>query len=276
LYEEAGKIASKARNLGYSLLKEGILYREVVEVIEDFVKNSGARLAFPVNISVNECAAHDTSGEGDERCFEKGDLVKLDIGVHLDGYIADTAVTKEIGSRRYVEMIRANEEALRKALKVARPGVQVREIGKVVEEVASKYGFNVIKNLTGHSISRYELHAGLGIPNYDNKDKSTLEEGMVVAIEPFFTDGVGYVIEKGEPKIFRVVKKGRVGRELLKKLEEEYHGLPFSKFWVKDPKLSLLCREGALKAYPPLVEKSGGMVSQFEHTLIVGGKVTTK
>ncbi|MCD6404038.1 MAG: type II methionyl aminopeptidase, partial [Nanoarchaeota archaeon] len=117
---------------------------------------------------------------------------------------------------------------------------------------------------------------GLGIPNYDNKDKSTLKEGMVVAIEPFFTDGVGYVIEKGEPKIFRVVKKGRVGRELLKRLEKEYHSLPFSKFWVKDPRLSLLCREGTLKAYPPLVEKSGGMVSQFEHTLIVGGKVTTK
>ncbi len=280
-YIKAGKIASKAREFGIKLLKEGAFIKDIVEKIEGKIKDMGGEMAFPVNISSNEFAAHDTADNNDERIIKKGDVVKVDVGVHINGYIADTAKTKEVGTNRYRDLIMASEKALEQAIKLLKPGIKLWEIGETIEQTIMGYGFNPIRNLSGHMLERYILHAGISIPNYNNNNKEELKKGQAIALEPFATDGVGIVVDKGEPKIFGFEKKSRISRSISMDLKRKYGNLPFAKTWLNKRELFYLhsmIKEGAIRAYPPLAEKSGGIVSQTEHTIIIDEKpiVTTK
>ncbi len=271
---EAGKIAKKAKEIAKKEVKVGALYLDVAEAIEEFIKEN-ADLAFPVNISVNEVAAHDTPKIRDGRSFKEGDLVKVDIGVLLDGAIADTAVTIDLGN--HDELVKAAEEALEAAIKVIRPGITLGEIGKAIEDAIRKRGYKPIANLTGHSIEEYKLHAGLSIPNVNNGSSTVIEEGTVVAIEPFATDGLGYVVESKESQIYSLENEMPVRLPAEKKIVEfakKRKGLPFCKRWLKMPDFYFanLVRKGILHNYPILVEKGRGLVSQFEHTVIVEEK----
>lgn len=288
-YVEAGKIASKVREDSKKLLKKGSNVYKIVQRIEKEIHKKGGEMAFPVNVSINEYAAHDTAVKKSSWKLEKGDVVKIDLGVHIDGYIADTAYTKEIGTKKYSKMIKANKKALEKAIKKIEPGVKVREIGKVVAETAEENGFKPIKNLNGHSLEQWTLHAGLNIPNYDNEDDTVIEDGMVLAIEPFFTDGAGEVVNSGKKKIFRLEKSKPVRlpkvRSILKYIKKNFRGLPFTKAWLEDEfgkgwiniSIPILAKSGSLKTYPALKEKEDGVITQFEHTIgfFDGEKVVT-
>lgn len=279
-WREAGQIAHACLHYGRGLIQQGTTYLEVANKIEARIEQLGGRPAFPINIAVNDIAAHYTPAANDELRFNSGDLVKLDVGVHVDGYIGDNALTVEVDTSIQGELLAASREALEVATELVRPGVQVQMIGAAVEQTIQNRGLVPISNLTGHGIARYRLHADISIPNIREMTGPKLRNGQVLAIEPFATNGAGRVGDAGNSNIYRVTKLAKVrqpqARKLLKLLQERYRGLPFAGRWIKDlmPDFSLsafrnLIRAGLVKAYPIFAEKGHGMVSQHEYTLLV-------
>jgi methionyl aminopeptidase len=279
-YEKAGEIASKIlKNLK---IEKGMKFLEIAEKIENEIISYEAKPAFPVNISCNEVAAHDTPDVNDERTVED-DILKIDFGVHIDGYIADCAVTYNF-SEKHEKLLEASKKALENAVSKVKSGIKISEIGKEIESTIKNFGFNPIQNLGGHFLSKYELHIG-EIPNYEIRSGKILEEGDVIAIEPFCTNGIGYVKESNIYRIYSAIElkptRNSKAREFFNKIENEYDKLPFAERWVVkniEDRISLLelVRNESLKAYPILKEKSGGTVAQFETTVIVekdSGKV---
>lgn len=270
-YREAGKIAGEALRIGIKSIKEGVSYIEIAEKVEGYIKER-AELAFPVNISVNSIAAHFTPSFYDKNVFRKGDVVKLDVGAHVDGYIGDTAGTVEIGSNRYKNLIESAEKALYEAIRIVREGVKIEEIGIVIEKKIREYGFRPVRNLHGHSLERYKLHAGISIPNFSTKNKMILKEGQVIAIEPFSTDGDGIVVDGGIGNIYRLNKKSA----LTKSIKNKFYEFPFADRWLyeiygeKTPlKISFLMKRRLISPYFKLVEIKNGIVAQAEHTVFV-------
>ena len=288
-YVKAGKIAAKVRDWGSKLIKPGVTYLEVADKVEAKIKEEGGGLPFPTNISVNDIAAHYVPKYKDPIEFQKEDMVKLDLGVEIDGYIADTALTIDLGGR-HSKMLEANEKALNDAISLVKPGASIAEIGSAVYDAITGAGYKPIENLSGHQVEQYELHAGISIPNIPVPYDKKLEEGMVIAIEPFATDGAGHVIESPKSEIYSLINwrpsRIREARTLFKEISDR-HSLPFASRWyaekIPQMKLSLilnqLTKSEVLHAYPPLHDRLCGKVSQFEHTLIVtedGCEVTTK
>ncbi|PKL69386.1 MAG: type II methionyl aminopeptidase [Methanomicrobiales archaeon HGW-Methanomicrobiales-1] len=283
-YVEAGAIASRILRQGAQDIRIGESYLDLVESIESRVLEEGAFLAFPLNLSLNEDAAHDTASPADTRVFEKGNVAKLDLGVHIDGYIADTATTVDLGSNSL--LLAASEKALEAAIKTVRPGSTAGELGAAVQHEIESRGYRPISNLTGHGLDQYVLHRAPTIPNVGNNGGIVLEEGMVFAIEPFATTGSGHVGEKTRMEIYSQISQKPVripaARAILETVKDR-HGLPFSRRWLKERKqdmaLPTLLRSHTLHAYPVLSDIPGSLVSQHEHTVIVtvdGCVVTTR
>ena len=280
MYKKAGEIGRKSLEYGASLIREGARAIDVAKAVENKILELGGKFAFPVNISINEVAAHYTPKEDDPTTFTRGDVVKLDIGAHVNGYISDTAITVDIGNQ-HKDLKRASEEALKAAIEVVKPGIEVWKIGKVVEETIKSYGFIPISNLTGHSITRYNLHSGKTIPNINNGMKTKLEEDDVIAIEPFATNGGGYVIDSSMSEIYSLIRvapvRNQLERKIIQYIQEEFHELPFCKRWIikKFPQfgtnfaLRSLVKQEILHQYPTLKEGMDGIVSQREKTMIV-------
>ncbi len=287
---KAGEIARRVKEEVVGLIKPGARLYDIAEFVERRIVELGGKPAFPCNLSINSNAAHYTPYKGDETVLNEGDYLKLDLGVHVDGYIADTALTFRVGMEED-ELMEASREALENAIATVRAGVKIREIGKAIEETIRGKGFNPIVNLSGHKIERFKLHAGVSIPNvYRKADTYELKEGDVIAIEPFATTGAGQVIEVPPALIFMYIRDRPVrsaqARRLLMHIKREYKTLPFAYRWLQDfmPEgqlklaLSQLDRVGAIYSYPILREVRGGMVTQFEHTVIVekdGAYITT-
>lgn len=261
-YVEAGRIAAKVRTDAISRIKEGIPLLEIAEYVEKRIEELGAKPAFPCNISINEIASHYTP-QDHQSCFRRGDVVKLDLGAHIEGYIADTAATIEVGTNNHSLLIRACEEALERAIASTRDGVETNHIGKIIEDTIKKRGFNPVKSLTGHTIEQYQLHAGVTIPNYKSFFSHTIKKDMVFAIEPFATYGKGD-IRTGNPFIFAITNrfKGNIADDL----RNRFGSLPFAPRWIPVTDLNEL--KGA-REYYELIEKNGEIVAQSEHTVIV-------
>ena len=283
-YRDAGVLAAKILRSCSQRIHIGASYLDLVESIEEQVKEEGAELAFPLNLSLNEDAAHDTASPGDVRVFTKGDVAKLDLGVQLDGYIADTATTIDLGNNSL--LLEASEQALESALKLVRPGATSGELGAAIQKEIESRGYRPISNLTGHGLDRYILHRQPTIPNVGISGGVVLEEGMVFAIEPFATTGSGHVGEKTRKEIYSQVSQKPVripaARTILKKVKDR-HGLPFARRWLNEKKLDItlpaLVRSQVLHVYPVLSDIPGSLVSQHEHTVIVtsdGCIVTTR
>ena len=277
---KAGEIASEVLEYGRNLIKKDKSVLEIVENVEGKIFQRGGKPAFPAQISINEIAAHFSTVK-EEFSIKESDIVKLDVGVHVNGAIGDNAAT--IGNNK--ELIEASREALNEAIKIIQIGTRLRDIGKVIDNTISSYGFNPVKNLTGHSIELYEQHAGLSIPNYDNNDDFKLKKGMVIAIEPFATTGIGMIEEGKDSGIFKIEKvksvRTQISKEILDFITKEYKTLPFTKRWLlkKFPEfkvnfaLNNLEKEGIISQYKQLSEKSKGIVSQAEHTLLIDDKI---
>ena len=284
-YRRAGVILVEVRKEATGLIKDGGSLLEVAEFVENNIREKGGEPAFPCNISRNEEAAHATPSIDDQTVFGKDDLVKIDIGVHIDGYIADSAVTVDL-SGNYDGLVKAAEAALDEAIKIIRDGVSTIEIGEVIGNTIKERGYKPVVNLSGHGLSRYDSHAPPTIPNVKYEHGVTLHENNVVAIEPFATDGGGKVVESGNAEIFSLIKPKPIRTREAKKLLDEiknYQGLPFAKRWLPRERLELALRTvenaGILRDYPVLREEEKGMVSQAEHTVIIkkdGCEVITK
>lgn len=283
-YRRAGEITADARDYGAKLIKDGVSYLDVVTKVESKILDAGAGLAFPVNISINEIAAHFTPRHSDTSLvFKKGDVVKLDVGAHVDGYIGDTAVTVEVGTNNYADMIKASKNALDKAIALMSSKVKLSDVGKTIEETIKSYGYKPIDNLTGHSLEKNNLHSGLSIPNVKSRlDVMKPRIGDVVAIEPFATNGAGHVISSKSSNIYRYTGSARSKiirdvktRIIAMKIHKNFNTLPFAERWCKnilqnaDIELRKLLMFGCIKDYPQLIDAKRGIVTQAEHTVII-------
>lgn len=276
-YIKAGKISAQALEYGKSLIKKNASLLDVTEKIEQKIFELGAKPAFPVQISCDHIAAHYCPLEDDKIIFD-AQVACLDLGVHINGAVGDNAYTIDL-SGKYAELIKSAQEALENALQIVKIGTEIREIGAIIQKTISGYGFAPVKNLSGHGLGIYDVHSKPTIPNYDNGDKTGVKDGMVFAIEPFATTGVGIVQEAGNATVFVLQNKkpvrSQITRDVLKEIGS-YEGLPFTTRWLTRKfgaqahfALRELSRLEIIKAYPPLVEVNKGIVSQAEHSVLV-------
>lgn len=287
-YKKSGEIAQKAKEIARKEIKEGVKILDIAEKVENLIKKE-ASLAFPINISINDFAAHYTPDIDDALTLKDGDLVKIDIGVHIDGYIADTAFSVRIGDKSDV-LIKASEDALKQFLDFVSPGKTIEELTTLIEEVITSYGVNPVRNLAGHSLEQFIQHGKISIPNSKVPIKEKLKEDDVIAMEVFTTNGEGYVVESSPTLIYMFVRSGAVrlreSKLILQRIIDEYKTLPFAKRWLKDIgsplKIYMALRElverGIIREYPPLRERARGLVAQSEETIIIKDKpiITTK
>lgn len=279
-YEKAREISNKVLEFGRSITKEGAKILEIAESMERKIKELGAGIAFPVNISINENAAHYTPSIDDDTVIKAGDLVKVDFGVHVDGYIWDRAFSILVGERKN-GLIEAAEKAVENAIKVIKPGIKVCEISEVIENTVKEYSVNPIYNLCGHGLRRFTQHAEPTIPNYKNNIQHEIKEGEVIAIEVFTTNGVGLVKESDQVLIYKYEKDKPVrmweARKILERAKKDFMGMPFAKRWVKDVAggamlelaLQQLVDSGSIRKYPVLREVSNSLVAQAEETVVI-------
>lgn len=285
---KAGAVTREALQLGAGMIAEGVSLLSVAERTEEHIRKRGAKPAFPVNIGINQVAAHYTPASNDISTFHRGDVVKLDVGAHVNGYMGDTAMTVEVGTRNWHSLIDAPSKALSMVIEMIGDGVPVNTIGDTIDRGIRSNGFLPIRNLAGHEIKRHKLHSGLSISNYDDGNNTKVRNDMLLAIEPFATDGAGEV-DNSKPGNIYICQRDREIRDagaerLSSMIKEEFGGMAFCERWCTafDPKapthLRTLVRYGAIHAYPILTEVKGGMVSQAEHTILISGsraQVTT-
>lgn len=286
-YHKAGKIARAALENGVKKIKVGASLLKLAEAVEEEIKEKASGLAFPVNISLNNQAAHYTPGIDDEAVFGK-DIVKLDVGAHVNGFIGDTAMTVDLTGENG-KLVEASEKALDEVIAAIKPGVESSELGRIVEQTIQSYGFEPISNLGGHILEKNVLHTGLTIPNVETGSGFVLEEGTAIAIEPFATMGKGHVTEQRRVEIFSVntaePTRNPEGRKIVDYANEWFPYFPFAERHLVPVctglKLKIALREivskEIFKTYPILSDD--GLVSQAEKTVIVtsdGCEVTTK
>ncbi len=270
-WRAAARIAAEARELGVRLAVPGAGRRELAERIEGYIREHGAEPAFPANLSRNVEAAHYTPSPDDAAVLEAGDLLKVDVGAHIGGAIADTAATVEVGGTlRHANLVRAAREALDAGVREVRPGVSVDAIGRAIESAIHARGLKPVRDLTGHSIERYLLHAGQSIPNVGGMSHERLREGQVIAIEPFATNGLGSIGNGPFGHIVRFRADPGAADPDLARLFTRFRTLPFALRWLDAPERTVLLRQRRrLQLYPVFVERGGGVVAQAEHTVLV-------
>lgn len=276
-YKKAGKISQKVRVYIKEIVKPGVPILELARKIHDKIEGLGAISAFPVNLSIDDIAAHNHPNIDNNEKAEG--LLKIDYGISVDGYIADSAISIDLTSdNEHKDIIEATEYALNKALNLLKDNPTINEIGLTIQKAIESKGFLPVVNLSGHSIDRYKVHAGITIPNYGNNNENKLPPG-VYAIEPFATTGEGKVYNGQSGNIYEIINlkktRSQKAREILDYVYEKYKTLPFSLREVQEKfgpmvRLALLELEnqGIVKSHSQLVEKSHKPVTQAEHTFI--------
>lgn len=278
---KAGALANQVRLFGKSLIKKGASYNEVIAKINQKIIELDSRAAFPPQIALNHVAAHFLP-QPDEDIIFNDQVVKLDVGVCYKGAIGDCAVTIDL-SGKYQTLIDAAESALLAAQQNIEVGMPFHEIGKIIAATIASYGYVPIKNLAGHGLGYYKVHTPPTIPNYDDHSKAVVKKEMTFAIEPFATNGKGFIQEVGSPTIFSFARKRPLHSTVLQFLLEKiksFNGLPFAmhdfmgeQFSLTEVKKGLneLLDAGIITGYAPLLEKIGSMVAQAENSILVDG-----
>ncbi len=288
-YEHAGRLHKAAMKQAQKSVQPDKKLLNIAEEIESSIREQAAdskediSLAFPVNLSINHQAAHATPSISDETILLETDLLKVDIGVHVNGFIADGAKSFNF-SNDHAKQIEANEKALEEALAVVKPNQKISVVGKAVQSVIEKAGFKVVSNLTGHGVGQFMQHAPPSILNVENRSETLFEDGMAIAIEPFASTGRGTVSDSNQVEIFSIEEDKPVrdphARKILDFAREEFATLPFAERQLEPLKLSEFSRKvglrelvkaGILHSYPVLVEQRGAFVSQAEKTVIIDG-----
>jgi methionyl aminopeptidase len=279
---KAGEIGKKVKEYAKTLVKKDVPLLEIAEKIENKIVELGGKPAFPTNLSINEIAAHYTPSYNDET--KAYGLLKVDMGVHIDGWVADFAFSVDLENKEEnKKLIEASEKALREAIRKAKAGSSLGEIGKAIQEAIEDYKFSPIVNLTGHEMDEYQLHAGLAILNINNPKKEKLGKGLY-AIEPFSTNGSGKIYEGKPSGIYQLVNdrniRSSAAREVLDFIINEYQTLPFCSRWLVKKfgtkaliALSQLESNENINQYPQLIEVSKGKVAQSEDTVLIDSEV---
>lgn len=276
-YKEAGKIASKIkRKILPNVVKVGTSLKEVCEVIEKYIIEQGAIPAFPVNIGINEIAAHFTPSLTSKEILPPDSIVKIDFGVSIDGYIVDTAISFPLG-KEFKRIVETNRMALNRGISAIRAGSSFNSYAKCVSQEITEKGFKVIQNLTGHRIERFTLHTGDSIPNVPEwTNRGSFRAYNVYALEPFatYSEAAGYVVERNDSYIFRIkgLKPPVKYRKSWLILYRKFNGLPFAIRWLSSSERRYfkdLIEINLVHSYPVLIEASNKPVSQAEETILV-------
>ncbi len=275
---KACQISAQVLEYAKPLVKPGNSVAEACDLLDQKIFELGGKPAFPSQVSFDHVAAHTCPAFGDKALFDR-QVVKIDVGVHVDGWVGDNALTIDL-SGKHADLLKASRNALNAAVRLATPGRAVTEIGEAIHGEITALGFSPIRNLGGHGVGKYEIHAEPSIPNYANNDKTKLKEGQTIAIEPFASTGEGIVVESGNPTIFSLANKKPVrdptARKILQMIEA-YNSFPFCQRWLARAlppfRVTLALKQmtelDILIAYPPLADRGKGIVSQAEHTVLV-------
>ena len=290
-YVKAGKIAGEVRENVRQKDWIGSTLAEICEYVESEIIKRGAKCAFPVNTSLNEVAAHYTAEPNDPKTVSDSDLVKIDLGAQINGYIADTAVTVNYNPQ-YDSLVQAAENALQAAMSMIKVGVKSKDVGRKIQNTIMDMGLKPIANLSGHSLDQYTIHAGKTVPNMWTIGSFSFSENEAFACEPFVTtkNALGFVRNGKIKNIFalasRKMTKDDEADKLLEYIWNNFNMLPFALRWIvkeweeKEARrlLDFLIKKKVVKAYAILVEANGKTVAQAEHTFIptqTGVTVTT-
>lgn len=272
-YLEAGRLGKMALEYGSTLVAPGVKLFDVAEGIEKFILDNGGKASFPVNLSINNEAAHYSPFRGDQKKFSTGDVVKIDVGAQIDGYLSDNATTVEVGeSGKYSDLIQCTREALNAAIKILRPMISARQVGSAIENVISSHGYKPVRNLGGHGIKRYDLHSEIFIPNYDDGNASPIRPDTVIAIEPFASTTIG-MVHNGQGGNIYILSGTKVRKDEI--LYQNFNTIPFAERWVADlmPDYSEYLRKMVaakeISQFPVLKEHSTSRISQAEHTIMI-------
>ncbi len=285
-YLNAGKAVIAAKKLAGKLIKPGASFLEIANRCEDEIINQGCELSFPINMSLNEQAAHYSPVIDDPTVVPNKGLLKIDLGSHYNGYIADSAITFNLDNDPKLQnYIDAAQDALDAAIEIFKPGIKLYELGEVIADEIHNHGLRPIINLGGHELKQYKLHAGPFLPNIkDLSHNEVLKPGDAYACEPFTTSGQGLVTNGKKSYIYRFakrVKKNLPYEEIsyMKKIEDLTKNLPFSPRLLEKheiiPKnkipriIDAFKRKKILDHYPILIEVTGAPVAQQEHTIII-------
>ncbi len=280
-WRKAGVVAREALEMARPMIKPGTKVIDIVEAVEGYILEHATGLSFPCNVSINNIAAHYTSPLNDETVIQEGDLVTVDCGAHIDGCISDSAFTIALNPD-YEGLVHASVEATELAIKMLRPGAKLNTIGALIEDTIVSAGFKPIKQLSGHQLNEWELHAEKQIPCVSGKSEVIVEEGEVYAVETFASTGSGNVTDLPNPQIYqllpiRVPVRFKGTKQFLGIARKSYKEFPFAERWLarqmKHASLKMAIRElqqnGALIAHHILAEEKGEFVSQHEHTVII-------
>uniref|UniRef100_A0A2K6FAK8 Methionine aminopeptidase 2 n=1 Tax=Propithecus coquereli TaxID=379532 RepID=A0A2K6FAK8_PROCO len=277
--------------------KPGMTMIEICEKLEDcsrkLIKENGlnAGLAFPTGCSLNNCAAHYTPNAGDTTVLQYDDICKIDFGTHISGRIIDCAFTVTFNPK-YDTLLKAVKDATNTGIKCAGIDVRLCDVGEAIQEVMESYEVEIdgktyqvkpIRNLNGHSIGQYRIHAGKTVPIVKGGEATRMEEGEVYAIETFGSTGKGVVHDDMECSHY--MKNFDVGhvpirlprtKHLLNVINENFGTLAFCRRWLDrlgESKylmaLKNLCDLGIVDPYPPLCDIKGSYTAQFEHTILL-------
>jgi methionyl aminopeptidase len=278
----SGKILCEVREEMRGYVKENMPVIEVCERAEALIRLKGGFSAFPCNVSINEVAAHYTSPPGDTSVIPVGSTVKIDLGVHIDGYVTDTAFTVSFNPEGR-SMTATAEYALKTVIDSIHDDMSTGHIGGIIETAIRKHGFKPINNLTGHSVGRYLIHAGTSIPNVASLATNKVHTGDVFAVEPFVTqpDAIARVDDSPQTTIFRLIRAKSVktvyAKQLLKHIETNFRTLPFAERWLTGlvpqqhhaEAFKELLQSKIIMSYPVFIEASRKPVAQAEHTLLI-------
>ena len=290
-YLKAGKIAGEVRENVRKKNWVGSTLLEICEYVESEIIKRGAKCAFPVNTSLNEVAAHYTAEPNDPKTVSDADLIKIDLGAQVNGYIADTAVTVNYDPQ-YDSLVQAAENALQSAMSMIKVGVKSKDVGRKIQNTIMDMGFKPIANLSGHSLDKYTIHAGKTVPNMWTIGSFSFSENEAFACEPFVTtkNALGFVRNGKIKNIYALVSRKKTkddeADKLLEYIWNNFNMLPFALRWIvkeweeKEARkmLDFLVKKKVVKAYAILVEANGETVAQAEHTFIpteTGVTVTT-
>ena len=269
----AGKLGKAALDFALTMIEPGALLLDVAEKTENFIRQEGAQPSFPLNLSINNEAAHYTPSPLDKKKFKTGDLVKVDIGAQVGGFISDNAATIEVGGKgEYSTLIDSSREALEAALRVLRPNVPINRIGKAIGDRINSFGFKPIRNLGGHGINRFDLHSRIFITNYDDGNGATITPGSLIAIEPFASTGIGMIHNGPGGNIYIMSGTKQDKRDPV---FSAFNMLPFAERWITglipdhSNYMKKMMSKKQISQFPVLKEHNGAMISQAEHTILV-------
>jgi len=278
-FRESGKILKDIRERSRKLITVGASLYEIAETIESWTPK-GAGIAFPVNLSINEIASHYCPAYKEERTIGENDLINVDLGIHIDGHVTDTAYCVDLSGENG-KLVEAAEEAVQNAISMVRSGVNAGKVGGEIEKTIKRFGFKPVENLSGHGLGIYRVHIAPSVPNIE-ANGDIVEEGMVIAIEPFASTGRGMVTEDVRTDLFSLERedllpRSQDARNILSFIKENYKTLPFCERWLakKFPEFKLkvglreLVMREIIRTYPALKDKAGSLVSQAELSIVV-------